>query len=289
MSQPELYDDLAYSYDGSLEGLLSAIFAAYERHEHPRDIAPEGQVQLRLGQQLSFIPTDRSHALRVQRGLCGRCGEGAFNALKYAFLSDEPQAGTFIYEFVRYAMDSRAHSECSSCSHKNHCSGICTRRPSAHGIMSQITHPKVEPIFRLARAVDNERHHMLQFLRFEALEGNLWYARCNPKASVVPLIMDHFSGRFNTQSFIIHDEVHQMAGVYSGKDWYLVDLGRDSQSELNLPPKTAMEDLMAKSWRRFYRKVAVESRYNPELRRQFMPVRLWKNLTEMQVDLTESF
>ena len=36
---PDIYDEVAYAYDGSLEGLLSAVFAAYERHEHPTDIA----------------------------------------------------------------------------------------------------------------------------------------------------------------------------------------------------------------------------------------------------------
>ena len=41
---------------------------------------------------------------------------------------------------------------------------------------------------------------------------------------------------------------------------------------------------MQRAWKRFYRAVAVESRYNPELRRQFMPKRLWKNITEMQED-----
>ena len=29
---PDIYDEVAYAYDGSLEGLLSAVFAAYERN-----------------------------------------------------------------------------------------------------------------------------------------------------------------------------------------------------------------------------------------------------------------
>ncbi len=29
MSRPEIYDEVAYCYDGTLEGLLSAIFASY--------------------------------------------------------------------------------------------------------------------------------------------------------------------------------------------------------------------------------------------------------------------
>ena len=63
---------------------------------------------------------------------------------------------------------------------------------------------------------------MRQFVRFQHLAGegaDVWFARVNPKASVVPLIMDHFVERLGVQPFIIYDEVHHLAGVYDGGDW----------------------------------------------------------------------
>ena len=54
---PDIYDEVAYAYDGSLEGLLSAVFAAYERHERPTDVAPEERLQPRLGQRVALIRT----------------------------------------------------------------------------------------------------------------------------------------------------------------------------------------------------------------------------------------
>ena len=65
----DIYDEVAYAYDGTLEGLLSAIFAAYERHESPTDVAPTERLQPRLGQRVATIPTDMTHATRVLRGL----------------------------------------------------------------------------------------------------------------------------------------------------------------------------------------------------------------------------
>ncbi|MFR5091945.1 MAG: hypothetical protein ACLTDR_07960 [Adlercreutzia equolifaciens] len=56
---PDIYDEVAYAYDGSLEGLLSAVFAAYERYERPTDVAPEERLQPRLGQRVALIPTDQ--------------------------------------------------------------------------------------------------------------------------------------------------------------------------------------------------------------------------------------
>lgn len=260
----EVYSDLAYTYDGSLEGLLSAIFAAYARREDPNDVEPESRLQARLGQYVYEVPTNLEHAARVRRGVIRTCGNAAFEAVLYASLSDEAHAGTAAYRFVRYAMD--VHR-------KQH-----GRRYSA---LSNAAHPAVEPICRLRKHIVSEKEHMLQFIRFEELEGGVWFARCNPNASVVPLVMDHFAARFNTQPFIIFDEVHELAGVYTGTEWHLV---KPEGAELQLPEKAAGEAAMQQAWRRFYQAVSVESRYNPELRRQFMPRRLWKNLTEMQTD-----
>ena len=92
--------------------------------------------------------------------------------------------------------------------------------------------------------------------------------------------MSWFAARFNDQPFAIYDEVHHLAGVYEGRDWYLV-----STDSFQPPAYASEEDLMQEAWRSFYRTLSVEARYNPELRRQHMPVRYWKNLTEMQETL----
>ena len=102
---PEMYDEIAYAYDGSLEGLLTAIFASYERRERPTDVEPEGRLQPRLGQRVAVIETDTAKAERVLSGVRRQCGWQAELALKRAACSDEPGAGTAAYRFVRYAMD----------------------------------------------------------------------------------------------------------------------------------------------------------------------------------------
>ena len=300
------YTELAYVHDGTLEGLLSAVFAAYANHERPTDIAPERMLQLRLDQLVRNIPANTSHAERVRRGICRACGPRAFETVKEASLSDDPETGMIIYTFIRHAMSeygpqnglrrtagnsNRANAEigktsagkaarlsgkaCRSCARKPYCTGICTQ--TRKNTLSDIAHPAVGPLVRLARAVGNERHRMMQFLRFEHMEGDVWFARCNPNANVVPLLMNWFSGRFNTQAFIIYDETHNIAGVYNGTDWQLV-----KTDQITLPAHAADEQTAQRAWKRFYHTVAVESRYNPELRRQFMPKRLWKNIVEMQ-------
>lgn len=288
----ELFDEIAYTYDGSLEGLLSAIFAAYARHERPTDIEPEDRLVPRLGQHVSHIETNLGHAERVRIGIQRVCGPKGFNAVRYASVSSDAHAGTAVYRFVRYAMDAHHKADCRTCRKRETCKsahssgrprGYCPRQGGS--ALSDVTHPDVEPLFRLRRSVSQECEHMRQFIRFQHLQDervNVWFAVCNPRDAVVPLIMDHFVERFNVQPFMIYDENHGIVGIYEGHDWYLVRVAEFDDPIQQLPDHAREETLMQEAWKGFYRTVAVESRYNPELRRHFMPKRFWKNLTEMQ-------
>lgn len=286
----EITTGVAYVYDDTLEGLLSAIFAAYANHEDPSDVVSERCLRPRLGQRVSMIETNLEHAERVRHGLYARCGWRAFDAVKRASLSELPDAGTAAYRFVRYAMDEQKRRDCARCRKRTSCVGANGHGPCpklrGHAL-SDITHPQVAPMHRILRSISQECEHMRQFIRFEHLcdeSTDIWYARCNPKSSVVPLIMDHFVERFSVQPFVIYDEVHRLAGVYEGRTWYLVRTD-EGVPELDLPDRASDETPMQQAWKRFYRTVAVESRYNPELRQHFMPKRFWRNLTEMQEDL----
>jgi len=249
----EPYLELAYTHDGTLEGLFSAIFAAYANHENPLDMASADTFQPRLAQEVRFIETNEEHASRVATGIVEAGGKSTFNAVRKAFTSADPHAGTIIYRFVRLQMSQR---KC---------------------LLNSLSDPVVAPLFELVRAVDFECERMRQFVRFSHLDNGGWFAVCNPKHSVIPLVMNWFAARFNDQPFAIYDEVHHIAGVYEGKGWYLV-----RTDSFPTPSYSSEEDLMQEAWRLLYRTLSVEARYNPELRRQHMPVRFWKNLTEMQ-------
>lgn len=266
VTHADIYDEVAYTYDGSLEGLLSAIFAAYANHANPTEVVPEAMHQPRLGQRVFPVSTNIEHAVRVRKGLISKGGYSAYSAIRRASCSSDPTAGTAAYTFARYVMD------------------VHTGKRSA---ISNIAHKMVAPINAICRSVGNECEHMRQFIRFEHLKGNgsdFWFAQCNPRDSVVPLIMPHFVERFNIQAFMIYDEVHKVAGVYDGTGWHLVNAADLDESELKLPDKSLEENVMQDAWRAFYQCVAIDARYNPELRRNFMPKRLWKNLTEMKED-----
>lgn len=257
-----IFDEVVYLYDGTPEGLYSAIFAAYARKQDPSEVIPEDEFQPRLLQDAVRIPTDEGHALRVSQGIRKRLGARTQRQAQKCSLSGKDGAGTALYRFVRYALDEAAGKKGAP--------------------VNNISHPCVKPFFDAVRGVDNECEKIRQFARFQHLKGEgqeVWFARVNPRDAVIPLVMGHFVERFNIQPFILYDEVHGVAGVWDGQCTHLV---RTSDEALTLPGPDATEAVMQDAWREFYRTLSVDARYNPELRRKMMPKRFWKNLTEMQ-------
>lgn len=245
-----------YLFDGTLEGLFSAIFAAYARHELPEAVQPENGFQGNLLASTLTVPTSMEYALRVRDGICRKLSSPEYERIRMASLSDEADRGGIILRYVVCGMQ---------------------RGP---GIWNDLSNPDVQAFERLWQGVYNERHRILQFARFSLMEGGVYFAQVNPKANVVPVVMDHFAGRMNVQPFVIYDEVHHVAGIWDRTSWSLV-----ATDELTVPPPTCEDADYTRLWRTFYEHICNQQRYNPRLRAQSMPQRLWKNITEMQPNM----
>lgn len=252
-------DPVALIYDGTIEGLMSAVFAAWELHHQVEDVLSQEYGQIRLGQQVVVIETDFEKAQRVKAGLQRRCGVKTWRTIAQAACADGADVGTIVYQAIRRLMG------------KNGAQAL-----------NEAADPTIAALLKLARHVEIETEHMRQFMRFSQADDGLWYAVCNPNASVVPLVMNFFAARFNTQRFIIYDEVHHLAGISEDGSWELVRI-----NQLNVPAPNEHEALMQDAWKHFYRSATIEARYHPELRRHFMPMRLWKHITELHENVEE--
>lgn len=264
---------LAYVFDGSFEGILTAVYLACKLREAPADLVLPQNLQLRLGQEERVIETNMDYAMLVRRSIMRNFGKEVFEAIQCAAASDEPKAPHAVYQFTRKLLGQC--KACAGCSKKGFCTHAC-QVASNRSVLDQIGDPLTYEIHRLRCSVLNEREYMVQFIRFEHMEGDVWFARCNPKAKVIPLLMSWFIARFNTQRFVIFDETHKISGVFDGRNWHLV------QGDVTPPARVSNEVSMQNAWRRYFDSLCVDERYNPELQRQNMPKRFWKNLTEMQ-------
>lgn len=250
--------NLMLCHDGTLEGFLSCVFDAYALHSWPRDICEARLAVPRLGQTVRDVRTDLVHAGRVRDGLARRAGMRAYRQVLTAFLSDREGREMTLFAYIAKAME------------------------EGEDVLSDLACPCVAGTRALVASVMNEREKMFQFLRFEELRGGLYFAHVNPRANVVPIMLGHFVERFNTQPFVIYDETHRLAGVWNGRARSLV-----LTDGLEVPARTEDEREYQRLWKTFYDSVSNEQRYDPDLRRSFMPKRFWKNMPEMRAAVEE--
>ena len=243
--------NLCYLYDGSWDGLLTAVFRAYEKKQNPVAVLAQDGAQLQLHWQSVYIETDETLSRRVESGLIKKLGSPFLKKIGTAFLSMDMDKGTIIYHYIHAGLE------------------------IGRQIYTALAHPAVLEIDRICLHISREAHLLLGFVRFSRMENGIYFSKITPKNSVVPLLMPHFADRFSDQPFIIYDERHGIAGIYDLSDWNLVET-----SELNLPPLSDDEKEYRKLWKLFYNSVAIAERTNPKCRRNHMPKRYWENLTE---------
>lgn len=243
---------IAYVYDGSFDGLLSCVFMMYTSKCWPDVLVEENAQQLALDQQVVQVAANDAWARRVERGILAQMGSPVLQKVWTVSLSSSPDKGTVLCRYLRHGF-------------------TIGRR-----IYSDLAHPDVLAVDKLYRLVSREASVFREFLRFSQVEGGVYYARISPEHQVVSLMMPHFADRYPDQPFLIHDDVHQVAGVYTMQEWYLVDT-----REMAVPEITANELDFRRLWKSFYDTIAIQERMNPKCRRGHMPKKYWKNMTEM--------
>lgn len=252
-AEPPVEPDLVFRFDDSLEGFLTCVFQAFAQKRNPARVIPEHGSQAGLLDEVVDIPTDEGLAQRVRDGVVRELGSVTFDDIGRVFLSDDPERCTIAYRFLRVAFARGA------------------------AVRDDLADTTVRDFAALSVKVANETERIRQFLRFREVEGGVFYARINPIANVTPLVMGHFAARLGRRPFVIHDEVHHIAGLWDGRTWVL-----RSTEGLVPPPPTCSEIEFADLWRTFYHAIGIQSRRNEHLRRQLMPQRFWRHLTEFE-------
>ena len=192
---------VAFAYDGSAEGLMSCVFHSYACHVVPQDIARKDLVQPRLDQEIVDIPTNFDQAFRVRRGIVRCGGRQVWKQCLYTTASDDPKAPYAAFRFIRQLFDVNARV-CRKCKRRSECRRPCSKNEGPH-ILDEWANPHVEDVLKISRSVANEINRMHELIRFSHLDSDIWFARCNPNANVVPFLMSWFAPRFNTQRFLI--------------------------------------------------------------------------------------
>ena len=238
--------DYIYSYDGSFDGLLCCLFTMYTLKEIP------AAVEKSYG---GFLPvrnvgTDEEKAKRVHKGIYKAAGERALYYGETAYLSErEGVEKNILLYFV-----------------------LCLEKGSVADRL--VGEPCVAAVHDASRYTANERHRIIQFLRFSD-SGGVLTSVITPKANVLPLLAGHFIARFPRERFLIYDAARGMALVCEKGKKGIVAL-----EEYEQPAPDETEQRYRDLFCTFYETIAIKERRNERLRMQHMPKRFWVNMTE---------
>ena len=238
--------ETAYTYDGSLGGLLCCVFDSYTRREMPLAILTEGEPTF---YRTWPVETVEAHAMRVWRSL-GRLSGEIQEWVKRGWLSCVQDREWMIYQFIRLAYQYGAR------------------------VTSMLTNATVCQLFKAVRMVGNEAGQLIEFLRFSDCGEGL-VAVIEPKCIVLPLMQQHFTDRYPEEIFLIHDKTNHMALFYRPYQAQILPVER-----LEVPAMGAEEQMFRALWRKYYEVAAVEGRENPRCRMGHMPKRFWNHMTE---------
>jgi len=110
------------------------------------------------------------------------------------------------------------------------------------------------------------------------MQGNILYARIEPDHDVVELTANHFCDRYKNEPFIIHDIRRNKALISYRNSWYI-----SAFTENDVPQVSEDENAYRRLWKNYFDNIAIKERTNPRCQKNFMPLRYWKHLTEVNM------
>jgi probable DNA metabolism protein len=277
---------LTYVYDGSLEGLFTALYEGLFAGEEVAEIADNRLYKPSLFSTAKVIATDPEKARKLRRFLRKRLSRRAFQNIVYCYLSESGMERT-ILSYLKLLLPGGRKAG----------GNPQARTREVMAIIDAIT--------KTAQKVAYEVHRFHGFLRFRhirvhspacscanacarACDGELYYAPIEPDHNILALLVPHFTARFANQKWFIHDRRRNLGAYYDGQECRMVnDVAINDELAAALQGKRTgiegEEEIRCRElWQEYFTAIALEERRNEKLQRQHMPVRYWKYLTEFE-------
>lgn len=243
---------MIFLFDGTMEGLFSSIYDAYYFKE-PQYIYVENSCQLELGQEYHRVESTDIKFNKVKDSIIEKLSETVMNHIVNAFLSEDTNAPTCIYHFLKMAFK------------------------RGGSIIDDLSNLVVMDLRDYSKKVARESHLLIGLLRFKKLDNGIYYCEFSPTYDQVRLISSHFANRLNDQYWIIHDVKRNYASFYNKENWYTKDISNNPA--LNYDHE---EEKFQSLWQEYFEKISIEERKSQKRQMGMMPKKYWKHLVEFK-------
>ena len=250
--------------EDSLEGIFSGIYQAYLQK------CPLERVHLITGKEENYrlfavykrCESSRVQAEKVGRTLKRELSEEGYYRICRALASFEEDKAEAVFRTVVMAL----------------------HRKRGGRILEDLKDSYIRRVFELDRAVGNETHFHIEFIRFQELAGGILYAQISPKNHILTFLMPHFTYRFPLENFVIHDMGRNLLAMHPAGGEYVLVSGQE-----NLKLNTVIsegEEKYSELFAEFFHTIAIKERTNSELQRGMLPIRYRKYMTEFKKENT---
>ena len=251
-----------YVFDGTMDGLLTAVFDAYALKEQPEELLKSGDALPLFCERTYQVTTDEEKAQRVWKGLEKRLDREALKLLSVSWLSEVRELNTPLFHYIYKVF-------------------------KLGDIARNFADPDVLNVTNIARRVLHEQLRMKQFIRFQKAKDGTYLAVVAPDHNVLPLITDHFSDRFNDQAWLIYDAKRHYGYYYDGEAVIRITFENESAVPFDLGNGKLNDDVISSDdrllqdlWRTYFKAICIKERMNPRKQLKDMPRRYWKYMTE---------
>ncbi len=250
-----------FLYDKTFEGLLCAIFDAYELKLCPQKLLQTEAPMPLFTEKSHTVVTEDKKTKRVWQALQKKLNKNFCNMLLHVWLSEIPESDELLFRY------------------------ICKTFDSAQKFEYNFGDSDVLEVKKIARKVAHEALYIKQFVRFQKAADNIYFSPIRPIYNALPLAIEHFTDRFSSQQWVIYDLKRQYGYFYDLKTTKEITFAdKDHRLKDKLDESLMAEDEKAFQdlWKGYFKSMTIKERINPRLHRKNMPVRFWKNLIEKQ-------
>ncbi|MDB5110092.1 MAG: hypothetical protein JWR67_1206 [Mucilaginibacter sp.] len=245
-------------YDGTFEGLLSAVFEIYERKLMQVKLQKGEWYNSALFAEVLKITTSEVNANRVLKGLRQRLSPAAVQRLYIAHMAEMENEEITLIGYIRYVFDTPKNIE------------------------DDYGNKYVIRLSEIIRMVRREKHRMEAFVRFKKLKDETYYATIEPDFNVLPLLIKHFKNRYADQKWIIYDIKRNYGLYYNLHDtqYMVLDFSTMNKPGDIIAAFTEDEGIYQHLWKNYFNSVNIPARKNTRLHVRHIPKRYWRHLTE---------
>lgn len=261
---------VVYVFDGTMDGLLTAVFDAFALKEQPEQLLARGDALPLFCDHTYQVSTDEEKARRVWAGLEKKLSREALKLISVSWLSELKELNTPLFQYICKVFRQ----------------GDVSRNFADADVLA---------VTNIARRVMHEQLRMKQFIRFQKAKDGTYLAVVSPDHNVLPIILDHFQDRFNDQPWLIYDAKRHYGFYYEASP--NPSKGRGNVIRVTFEDESAVpfdlqngkmdaevlsdnDQLFQELWRTYFKAICIKERMNPRKQLNDMPRRYWRYMTE---------